>query len=521
MGKYINPGNASFQQNINSEIYIDMSGLIAFCNRHINTNQRFLCVSRPRRFGKSMAANMLTAYYGRKCDSSSQFDRLEISSDESYARNLNKYNTIHINIQNFVSSSDRIENFLERFQSFLIKDLIREYPDIDYFDDSSLSVVMSDIFEETKIPFIIIIDEWDCIFREYKDNTIAQDRYLDFLRNILKDMDYVGLCYMTGILPIKKYGTQSALNMFMEFSMEDPGELARFVGFSDIQVKKLCEKYDMDFDECRSWYDGYSFPNAYDIYNPKSVVESMLRKRYGTYWNQTETFDALRIYLDMNYEGLRDAVISMMAGNRVRIDTSSFSNDMSTFHNADDIMTLLIHLGYLAYDIESSEVYIPNNEIMQVFGTATTVSGWDEVCVAVKQSDELLKATWRMDEDAVAEGIRETHLETSHLQYNDENALSYTISLAYFSSRQYYSVIRELPAGEGFADIAFIPKKKYSDKPAMVVELKWDKSAETAIKQIKDKKYTSGLEDYKGNILLVGIDYDKKTKKHSCRIERA
>lgn len=246
----------------------------------------------------------------------------------------------------------------------------------------------------------------------------------------------------------------------------------------------------------------------------------MMRKRFGTYWNQTESFDALRLYIDMNYEGLRDAVISMMAGNKVKIDTGSFSNDMTTFHSADDIMTLLIHLGYLAYDIDTSEVYIPNNEIMQVFGTATSVSKWDEVYIAVKQSDDLLKATWRMDEEAVAAGVQEAHLETNHLQYNDENALSYTISLAYFSAREYYTIVRELPTGEGFADMVFIPRKNYRDKPAIIIELKWNKDAETAIAQIRKKQYVKSLSDYKGNILLVGINYDKVSKEHTCKIEK-
>lgn len=520
MGRYTNPGNAAFKQNINSEIYIDMTGLISFCNKQINTNQRFVCVSRPRRFGKSMTANMLTAYYGRGYDSKSLFDGFEIAGRDSYQANLNRYNTLYINMQNFVSSYKGVTNFLDKLNSFIARDLIKEYPDIDYFDNTSLTDVMTDIFTQTGISFVIIIDEWDCIFREYKEDTKAQNMYLDFLRNWFKDRDYVGLCYMTGILPIKKYGTQSALNMFSEFSMENPGELAKYIGFSTDQVKNLCDRYCMDFDECRTWYDGYSFPGANEIYNPKSVVEAMMRKRFGTYWNQTESFDALRLYIDMNYEGLRDAVISMMAGNKVKIDTGSFSNDMTTFHSADDIMTLLIHLGYLAYDIDTSEVYIPNNEIMQVFGTATSVSKWDEVYIAVKQSDDLLKATWRMDEEAVAAGVQEAHLETNHLQYNDENALSYTISLAYFSAREYYTIVRELPTGEGFADMVFIPRKNYRDKPAIIIELKWNKDAETAIAQIRKKQYVKSLSDYKGNILLVGINYDKVSKEHTCKIEK-
>lgn len=519
MGQYLNPGNIAFQESLNSEIYVDKSGMIAYCNRQIQTRQKYVCVSRPRRFGKSMTADMLTAYYDESCDSHTQFDGLEAAGTPGYEKHINHYHVLHINMQGFLSESHSVSELLDHFESDIVDEITFMFPDIPMPSRRSVANGMARVFDVTHVPFIIIIDEWDCLFREYRNDTDAQKQYLDFLRMWLKDRTYVGLCYMTGILPIKKYGTHSALNMFSEFSMEDPGELARFVGFTEEEVKNLCSRYKVDFDECSHWYDGYSFPKCEHIYSPKSIVSTMLSGIFDDYWNKTETYEALKVYIDMNYDGLRDAIISMMAGNRVHINTGSFQNDMTSFCNADDVMTLLVHLGYLGYDFDEKEVFIPNHEIMLEFVTATTVSGWDEVIHSVSFSRSLLQATWNGDEEAVAAGIQKAHLETSHLQYNDENALSYTISLAYYAAREYYTVIRELPSGRGFADLAFIPRKKYADKPAMIVELKWDHSADSAHDQIHRKEYTEALKEYSGSLLLVGVNYDRKTKEHRCTIE--
>jgi hypothetical protein len=422
-------------------------------------------------------------------------------------------------MQEFWSKTRDIEKMKERLEKSLLKDLLREYPAIDYIDDTDLMEVLKDIYLQTHIAFVFIIDEWDCIFRENKENKKAQDGYLDFLRNLLKDASYVALAYMTGILPIKKYGTHSALNMFDEFSMTNPEGLAEFVGFTESEVKQLCEQYKMDFEETKRWYDGYRFENVEHIYSPRSVVASMLRHRFDSYWNQTETFEALKYYIVLNFEGLKDTIIELLAGNRKRIDTSSFSNDMTTFQSVDDILTLLIHLGYLGYDFSTEEVFIPNSEVASVFVTSIKNSDWKEVTKAVQSSEELLQATWNQDTKTVAEGLEQAHFETSILKYNDENSLACVISLAYYSARTYYTQVRELPTGKGFADIVFLPRKNHLDKPAIVVELKWDKDVKGAIAQIKEKNYVKALEDYQGNLLLVGVNYDVKSKKHECEME--
>ena len=525
MGNYLNPGNESFQMALRSQIFIDKSGLIDVTNRYVRTMQRFICVSRPRRFGKSMAADMLAAYYDRNESTAEFFDKLNISKKQSYLQHLNQYDVIKINMQEFLSMTDSVEEMLAVLEKRILRELKRKYPE--YIDSEKLIFAMQDVFAETRHPFIILIDEWDCLFREYQEDKDAQKKYLDFLRAWLKDKDYVALAYMTGILPIKKYGSHSALNMFTEYSMTDPGDMAEFFGFTEEEVKTLCDEYDMNFEEMKAWYDGYGLQThnrqedkIFSMYNPKSVVEAMIRHKFGTYWNQTETYEALKIYIQMNMDGLKDAVVEMLAGGSVRINTGTFGNDMTSFATKDDVMTLLVHLGYLTYDSSKECVSIPNKEVSQEYVNAISTMEWKEIIDSVERSRQLLRSLWDLDGDAVAEGIDRVHQEVSILQYNDENALSYTVNLAFYFAREYYTIIRELPAGKGFADICFIPRKLHLDKPAVVIELKWDKTARGAIDQIKDKQYMEGLKDYQGDLLLAGINYDKKTKKHTCVVEK-
>lgn len=521
MGVYVNPGFDRFVETTSSDIYVDKTTLIKYTNSVINTEQKYVCVSRPRRFGKSIAASMLCAYYDRSVDSKELFSKYKVYSnnpDYDNSKYMNSYDVVMINMQDFLSASEDIGKMISNLQESLTWELTREYKNVDFYNSSSLVRVMQDIFSQTSRKFVIIIDEWDCVFREKKESKV-QVKYLDFLREWLKDKTYVALAYMTGILPIKKYGTHSALNMFDEFSMENPGVLAGMVGFDENEVKMLCEKYAVDFDKCKMWYDGYSFTKCKSVYNPKSVVSLMRNHEFLDYWNQTESYEALKEYIEMNYDGVKESILAMMAGEEKRIDVGSFQNDMTTFSNADDVLTLLIHLGYLGYKSESKTVFIPNKEIMQEFITTTTAGGWDEIIKTVKKSNELLEATLRADEESVARYIEEAHLETSHLQYNDENALSYTISLAYYAARQDYVIIRELPTGNGFADLAFVPRKKDLNVPGILVELKWDKDADTAIRQIIGNKYNGVFKNFGRDVILVGINYNKKTKKHQCKIE--
>ena len=516
MGIYLNPGKMSFLQATKNPIYVDKSLLIEYTNSLMGINDCKICVSRPRRFGKSTDANMLVAYYSKGCDSLDIFNDLKISQTELYQKHINKHNVIHIDVQKFLSNSEDIDKMIKLLTQRIINEIKKEY-DVELFDETSLSMSFEDIFAKTGEQFVFIIDEWDCIFREYKEDKEAQEKYLDYLRLLFKEQPYVELVYMTGILPIKKYGTHSALNMFDEISMVDPGLLPEFMGFTEKEVENLCIKYDVSFEMMKQWYDGYQLTKEISVFSPRSVVASIIRKKFDNYWTSTETYEALQVYIDMNYDGLKDEVVKLLAGEDVRINTDKFQNDMTTFKSKDDVLTLLIHLGYLGYNRENQKCYIPNKEVTSAFINSIEDSNWKETTRALLNSQELLEATWQKDEEAVAKYLEEAHLDTAILTYNNENALSYTISIAYMAARNHYTIIREMPGGKGYADMVFIPKE---DKPALIVELKWDQEVETAIDQIKEKKYYFGLEKYLDNLLLIGISYNKETKKHSCKIEK-
>ena len=521
MGVYFNPKNKNFLKSIRSEIYVDKTGLISYTNRCLNTRDAYICVSRPRRFGKSMALEMLAAYYSCGCDSREMFAGFQIESDETFAEHLNKYDVIYLNMQQFLIEAEhgKVTEYLEQE---VTEELSEEYGEVFKGRSLKLAPALRKIYAATDRQFIFLVDEWDCVMRERQDSEELQKQYLDFLRNLLKDQPYVALAYMTGILPVKKYGLHSALNMFTEFSMTDQRCLEEYTGFTEDEVKELCSRFDMDFEETGSWYDGYMFTRFQHIYNPKSVVEAMKCHKLSSYWTTTEVYDALKIYIDMDFDGLRSDIVYMLGGGRVRINTGSFRNDMKNFEIKDDVLTLLVHLGYLGYDSEKEEVFIPNKEIIREFENAMRVGGWQEVMRVLKASDKLLEDTINGNAQNVAEALDRAHTEVaSMLAYNDENSLACAIGLAYYSARKDYVLIREFPSGKGFADIVFLPLP-HTSKPAIIVELKYDKSAETAIQQIKNRQYTQALERYSVEIVLVGVDYDKDKadKPHSCVIER-
>lgn len=530
MGIYLNAGYEKFASAVRSKIYLDKTGMLEYTNSVINTENRYLCLSRPRRFGKSITAAMLSAYYGRGADAKEIFDQFAIAESQDYETYRNQYDVIQVDMNVFrhrrdskTGTSISAKDAVSLFHQEIMEELKDAYPESLAQTDGDLPSVLMKVYRHTGVKFVIIIDEWDTIFREDKQDEEAQRLYIELLRGLFKNdtsKEFLALGYLTGILPIKKYGTESALNNFDEFTMINPQPLEEYVGFTEREVYDLYYEYNMDFEEAKRWYDGYQMGDNIHIYNPKSVVDSVRRKRITNYWTRTETYESLRNYISMNYEGLKDDVIEMLAGGRCAVNPDKFQNDMTSFESKDDILALLIHLGYLGYDYEKQEVYIPNEEVRSEFKNAVEGSGWTPVVDAIQVSNQLLLATWQGDEAAVAAGIEQVHMENvSLLKYNDENSLSCVITLAYYNAKNEYTLIREMPTGKGCADIVFLPRKK-SDKPAMIVELKYNTSVEGAIAQVKEKKYMEKLEEYKGNLLLVGIQYDKESKKHHCMIEK-
>ena len=527
MALYLNVGNESFQESLNSLIYVDKSPLIEILNKSIKTKNKYFCLSRPRRFGKSVTAQMICSYYAKGQDCSPLFDDLKIASFDAYKKHLNQYDVISINISDeFSRASHNVKSMTDILTKSIVRELKEEYPNCVISSPEFLDLTLQEVYNYSKVPFVFVIDEWDCIMREKKEDPDSLKQYLEWLKAIFKDKPYVGLAYMTGILPVKKYGSHSALNMFTEYSMTEPLNLGQYIGFTENEVKDICKQHDVAFNQMQQWYDGYSFKDVPHIYNPNSVVNAATYKKYISYRTKTETFESLQEYIDMNMEGLRDDIVKLIAGEAVIIDVSTFSNDMVTFHSKDDVLTLLIHLGYLAIKGSTNLgviVHIPNEEIKLEFKTCVKNNNrYAGVYDLIKNTDVLLNDIWSLNSEAVAKIFDEAHQDhTSILTYNNENSLANVIAISLFlSTTNTYNVVRELPTGKGYADLVYLPKPGVN-KPALLIELKFDKSAQTAITQIKEKNYLQFFKDYKGEVLLVGINYSKGTKTHQCIIERA
>lgn len=528
MGVYLNPGNEAFRECVTDELYVDKTELIDHMNSKLNKARlKYVCVSRPRRFGKSMAADMLVAYYGKNCDSRELFAGRKIEKADSYETHLNQHHVIRLDIQRFLFRKSHIDIFIDEIQRLVVQELEAAYGDGVFqgrgeLPDSSqygLPGALSQIYARTGEKFIFIIDEWDCVFRFARERQDVQKAYLDFLRGLFKGAEYVELAYMTGILPVKKYGEHSALNMFSEYSVIDSKDLGEFFGFTREEVRELCVWNEVEYTEVEKWYDGYLLKDMH-IYNPKAVTDVMTWKEFRSYWTGTETYEALKVYINQNFDGLKEDIATMLGDGRCRVNPETFQNDMTTFTSKDDIYALLIHLGYLTFDESTSEAFIPNLEISQEFLKAMDGPDWSGITGALRHSVDLLKATWALDGAAVAEGIGAIHDETtSILKYNDENSLKCTVLIAYYSAKAYYlPPALELPSGKGYADIVYLPRKNM-DYPALLIELKWKHSDLGAIAQIKEKQYAHWVKEYTGDILLVGINYDEN-KGHECLIEK-
>ena len=525
MGVVLNPGAAMLRRGRASSIYVDKSMLIAQLNAVVNTERLYVCVSRPRRFGKSMAANMVSAYYDRTVDAAAEFAGLAIANDPSFDKHRGSYDVIKLNMQEFWTRSGHgVTGMLADLQDAVLHELLDEYRDVRFRDKGDVGDVLANIFAQTGRQFVIVIDEWDCIMRESVDDLAGQKRYLDFLRVWLKDRPFVALAYMTGILPVKKYGSHSALNMFDEFSMIEPLEMAPFMGFTSEEVASLCQEWGRDLGECKAWYDGYRLAGVGEVYAPRSVVRAVETGEFSSYWTQTETFEALRKYIDMDLDGLHDKVVGLVGGGRVRVDTRTYANDMATFNRADDVLTLLAHLGYLGFDAGTSEVFVPNREVAGEYASATADCGWAEVARSIAASERLLDSLLAGDADAVATGVERAHADAaSVIAYNHEEDLACTLRLAFYSAMRRYRLVREAPAGKGYADLVMVPLKSSGDIPGVVVELKWGASAREAVEQIRERSYADVFRGTSAErrVLLCGIAYDPKTKRHTCAIEQA
>ncbi len=521
MGIYLNPGNDNFRSMLKAPIYVDKTMMLKTINDFIDRDNKYICVSRPRRFGKTIAQNMIASYYSKGCDSHDLFQKLKISKAEGYEEKLNKYNVIKIDLNSEYQNSRNKDKLITTLEADIADEMKDQFPGSDIRRDDSLARNILRVFAATAETFIILIDEYDVLVREQVPQALFNE-FLSFLNGLFKSdtmRPAISLAYLTGILPIVRDKIQSKLNNFEEYTILNARELTVFVGFIPDEVKALCEEYRMSYEDCRRWYDGY-YQNGYEIYNPESVVKSMQDKKYSNYWGKTSSYRVISDRLEENFRGSKDAVIRMLAGEEVPVNVSQYLNTMDCFATLDDALTYLIHIGYLAYNEEEESCRIPNLEIRKEWANAVAVMSEQEITDRIiKASKDLLKATLAGDEDAVAKALDESHIHvTSNRSYNNEDALHSAIYLAYIYALNIYTVIKEMTTGKGFADVVFIPFAP--DMPAMIIELKHNKCAESALDQIKDKKYFDSLKDYKGGLLFVGVSYDEKDKTHVCRIER-
>lgn len=533
MGTYINRGNSEFRDIVAHE-YVDKSSLIPLINATLNSESRYSCVTRCRRFGKSMAAKMLCAYYDKSCSSRDLFAGLKAEQDPTFETYLNKYSVIYLDVTSFTARPELTKNLVRNIQEKIIMELKGAFPNVPYSDNSDLMDILSAIHHATGEKFFFIIDEWDAICREFPDRQKMKgepdsvvptilDEYVMLLHRLFKTQDSDSIfagAYLTGILPIKKYNTESALNNFNEYSMIDPARLASCFGFTEDEVQVLAAQHEVSLESLKTWYDGYTIGRERSIYNPYSVMKALQRGTCCSYWTTTGAYDHVITYIQMNFEGLKDDVIRMLSGERVYVETTGFTNDMHIVRSRNDVLTVLIHLGYLAYDGTEQECYIPNKEVADEMNNAVTATSWAPLVRTIQQSRALLNATIAGNEQAVERAIDLAHDEhTSILSYNDENSLACVLSMAYIWARNEYVIHREYATGKGYADLVMIPRRNVA-KPALVIELKFNRSADTAIDQIKRRCYPTKIAEYTGDILLVGISYDRETKQHVCRIER-
>ena len=533
MGTYINRGNSEFRDIVTHE-YVDKSSLIPLINATLNSESRYSCVTRCRRFGKSMAAKMLCAYYDKSCDSRELFVGLKAEQDRSFETYLNRYSVLYLDVTSFTARPELRKNIVWTIQERIMNELKEMFPDVKYPDNSDLMDVLSSIHQSTGEKFFFIIDEWDAICREFPQRqkmkgdpeTVSPtilDEYVMLLRRLFKTQDsdrvFAG-AYLTGILPIKKYNTESALNNFREYSMIRPGKMSSALGFTHEEVETICQKYGMDMKEMERWYDGYRIGKASRMFNPYSVMRAIDEEEYRSYWTTTGAYDSVITYIQMNFDGLKDDIIKMLSGEPVYVNTTKFQNDMRVVNSKNDVFTVLIHLGYLAYDNDKKQCYVPNKEVADEFLNAVEDTSWSRLVDVITASQDLLDDTLAGNEQAVALAIDQAHDEhTSILAYNDENSLACVLTVAYIWARNEYVIHREYATGKGYADLVMIPLRNVA-KPALVIELKFNHTADTAIDQIKRKEYPTKMAEYSGDILLVGVNYDKETKLHTCKIER-
>lgn len=509
--------NNEFELISRDKYFVDKTYMINEINKLIGIKDRFVCITRPRRFGKTVNAMMLAAYYSKRADFKELFDRLKISESPSYLEHLNKHNVIYITLNELPRANCTYQEFIENYTRDLIDDIIKTFPKIEIDKTKPLSKIFTQVYNESNESFIFIIDEWDYIFNNNLFSNEDRESFLQFLKDLLKDKPYVELAYMTGVLPIAKYSSGSALNMFVEFNIMNDHQFDRYFGFTHEEVEDLCKKQNkLSMSELKDWYNGYRTCNGFQVYNPRSVALALNQGICQSYWTNTGPMDEILYYINNDIDAVKNDIVQMTSGIPVKVKLKGYGAEQINLNNRNQILSAMTVYGFLSY--YDKTLQIPNKELRIKFDETLEDKSMGEISKVIMQSNEMLDATLRKDTLTMERIIQETHdINIPVIKYGDENSLSCVVTLAYLAARDDYKIVREMPAGIGFADFIFYPNNK--SKPAFIVELKKDSTPEEALKQIREKRYALALKDYTGQKLAVGISYNSKTKTHKVKIE--
>ena len=552
MGDIINPveGNSfvDLVEAKDTRIFVDKTDFINKINTLLNTDGKLLSLTRPRRFGKTVTADMLLAYYSKEYDGQKIFDNLKISKEKSFTEHLNKYDVIYIDMNSirddyiaYTEDEDLqvkgITTIVDYLQYSVIEELKENISYAELLSKSrkvgkkNLSSALREICNHTKEQFILIMDEWDLIYRDYRNDTQLQESFIDFLRGLFKGKKgqaSFAFAYLTGILPIKKYNSQSALNGFDEYNMLSPEPYEKYFGFIEDEVAEIVKNPScaISLQELKEWYEGYKL-NGVDIYNPNSVVSAVNDGKCKSYWSGTSSNEEVVNLINMNFDGIKDDIIRLIEGNVIQFNCQTFQNDMVSIKNENDILSLLVCLGYLGCVDDGGNdraAYVPNKEIKTALAALVKSQPWFNSMPIIERSELLFNAITSLDGNKTAEIITQIHNSpnVSLLNYNREESMVFClISGLMWRTEREYECYRELQTGKGSADLIYAPKRSMN-LPILLIEFKYGLNAEEAMNQIKEKEYFSRYRDgdYPNDVLLIGINYDPKTKEHQCLIEK-
>ena len=537
MGTYLNSITpyTLYKSESLSPYFVDKTLMLRELFPYVSAGNRHICITRPRRFGKTIMANMISSFFQKASDSSDVFDSLAISQVDDYRRYKNQYNVIRIDFSKMPRNCDSYTQYIERIEALLIEDVKEAFPQVKINEADAVGDILESVFVQCGEKFIFVLDEWDFIFHRDFINEIDKEKYVAFLSNLLKDRPYVVLSYMTGILPIAKYSSGSELNMFAEFTMVNSPMFGEYFGFTDDEVDDLYRRYIVECDRqhkeksvtrkgLRDWYNGYYTKSGERVYNPRSVVFALQFNNLANYWTSSGPYDEIYYYIRNNISDVRDDLALMISGESVTAKIQEYAATSMNLSTRDEIYSAMVVYGFLSY--LNGKVCIPNRELMEKFDELLVKNeSLGYVYRLAKESEKMLKATLAGDTLTMERILEFAHnTEVPLLSYNHETELSAIVNLVYLAARDSYRVEREDKAGTGYVDFIFYPYDTTAD--SIILELKVDHTPDEAIAQIIDKKYAlkfmpklAGQKIYTGRILAVGIGYWKESKKHSCKVE--